>query len=101
VEEDRHGILYGNSINISKGISNGISNGWYRYIKVVFKYFIDGMCVAARAPAVITIRGSIFQPLAAILSISGLYLLALASSVSSENLSLQYVNSINCMVLRF
>ena len=31
-------------------------------------------------------------------SINGLYLLALASSVSGENLSLQYVNSMNCMV---
>ena len=60
--------------------------------------FIDGMCVAALAPAVITISGSIFQPRAATLSISGLYLLALASSVTGENLSLQYVNSMNCMV---
>ena len=31
-------------------------------------------------------------------SISGLYLLASTSSVSGENLSLQYVNSMNCMV---
>ena len=31
-------------------------------------------------------------------SISGLHLLALASSVSGENLSLHYVNSMNCMV---
>ena len=46
--------------------------------------FMDGMCVAAPAPAVITIRGSIFQPRAAMLSMSGLYLLALASSVSGE-----------------
>ena len=60
--------------------------------------FIDGMCVAALAPAVITMSGSIFQPRAAMLSMSGLYLLALASSVSGENLSLQYVNSMNCMV---
>ena len=60
--------------------------------------FIDGMCVAALAPAVITMSGSIFQPRAAMFSISGLYLLALASSVSGENLSLQYVNSMNCMV---
>ena len=33
-----------------------------------------------------------FQPLAVMLSIRGLYLLALASSVYGENLSLQYVN---------
>ena len=60
--------------------------------------FIDGMCVAALAPAVITMSGSIFQPLAAMLSISGLYLLILVSNVYGENLSLQYVNSMNCMV---
>ena len=50
--------------------------------------FIDRMCVAALALAVITMGGSIFQPLAAMSSISGLYLLALASSVSGENLLL-------------
>ena len=60
--------------------------------------FIEGMCVVALAPTVITIRGSTFQPLAAILSVNGLYLLFFTSSVSGENLSLQNVNSINCMV---
>ena len=54
--------------------------------------FIDGVCVAVLAPAVITMSGLIFQPLAVMLSIRGLYLLALASSVYDENLSLQYVN---------
>jgi len=60
--------------------------------------FIDGLCVAALAPAVIMMIGSIFHPLSVMFSIKGLYLLALASSVSGENLSLQYVNSMNCMV---
>jgi hypothetical protein len=60
--------------------------------------FIDGMCVVALAPAIMTISGSIFQPRVAILSISGWYLLVLASSVVGENLSLQFVNSINCKV---
>ena len=60
--------------------------------------FIEGMCVVALAPAVMTIRGSTFHPRAVILAISGLYLLVLAWSVSGENLSLQYVNSINCIV---
>ena len=60
--------------------------------------FIDLICVLALGLAVMTIRGSTFHPLATILSISGLYLLVLASSVSGENLSLQYVNAINCMV---
>ena len=59
--------------------------------------FMDGMYVVALAPAVIIIRGSTFHPLAAIQSIKGLYLLFFVSIVSGENLSLQYVNSINCM----
>jgi hypothetical protein len=59
--------------------------------------FIDGMCVAALAHAVITMSGSIFQPMAAMFSINGLYLLVLASSVAGKNLSLQYVNLINWM----
>ena len=45
--------------------------------------FIDGVCVAA---------------LAVMFSIRGMYLLALASSVSGENMSLHYVNSMNCMI---
>ena len=61
--------------------------------------FIEGMCVAALAPAVITMSGSIFQHWSAMLSVSGLYLLTLASSVAGENLSVQYVNSMNCMVI--
>jgi hypothetical protein len=60
--------------------------------------FIDGMCVLALAPAMIMIRGSTFQPLAAILSVHGLYLLFFASIVYGENLLLHYVNSMNCMV---
>jgi hypothetical protein len=67
-------------------------------LKLVLSNFIDGICVVALAPAVMTRRGSTFHPLAAILAITGLYLLFFASIVSGENLSLQYVNSINCMV---
>ena len=46
-----------------------------------------------------TISSSIFHPLEAILSISGMYLLFFASIASGENLSLQYVNSINMVRL--
>ncbi len=67
-------------------------------LNILSSDFIEGVCVVALAPAVIIIRGSTFHPLAAILSINGLYLLFFASSVSGENLSLQYVNSMNCMV---
>ena len=35
------------------------------------KIFIEGMCVVALAPAIITTSGSMFQPLLAMLFISG------------------------------
>ena len=60
--------------------------------------FIDGMCDATTAHAVITMSGSISQPLATMFSTSGLYLLALASSVYEENILLQYVNLMSYMV---
>ena len=50
---------------------------------------MDGVCVAARAPAVIMISGSIFHPRALISSSSDLYLSRFRSMVSGENLSLQ------------
>ena len=67
-------------------------------LKLVSSDFIDGMWAVALAPAVMTISGSIFHPLEAMLAISGMYLLFFASIVYGENLSLQFVNSINCMV---
>jgi hypothetical protein len=67
-------------------------------LKLVSSAFIDGMWAVALAPAVMTISGSIFHPLEAILAISGLYLLFFTSIVYGEKMSLQYVNSINCMV---
>jgi hypothetical protein len=87
MEEDRHGIFYSDSIDVFKGISNG----GCRYFKFIFERFHGWNVCVALAPAVIIIRGSIFHPLTAILSINGLYLLFFASSVSGENLSLQYV----------
>ena len=50
---------------------------------------MDGVCVAARAPDVIMIRGSIFQPRALMSSSSDLYLSHFQSMVSDENRSLQ------------
>ena len=67
-------------------------------LKLVSSAFIDGMWAVALTPSVMTISGSIFHPLEAMLAISGLYLLFFASIASGENLSLQYVNSMNCMV---
>ena len=59
------------------------------------KIFIDGVCVVALAPVVMTISGSTFHLLLVMLSISGWYFSVLRVMVFGENLSLQYVNSIN------
>lgn len=61
--------------------------------------FMEGMCVVALAPAVITMIGSTFQPSDCIFCINGRYLFVFCAIVSGENRSLQYVNSINCMVM--
>ena len=59
------------------------------------KIFIEGVCVVALAPVVMTISGSTFHPLLVMLSISGWYFSILRVMISGEYLSLQYVNSIN------
>jgi hypothetical protein len=59
---------------------------------------IDGVCVVPRAPAVMTISGSTFQPCWVISTMRGWYFWILLLIDSSENLSLVYVNSINCTV---
>ena len=61
-------------------------------------FFIEGMCVATLAPSVMTNSGSIFQPLLSMLFINGLYFYVFLILVSSGILSLQYVNSMNCIV---
>ena len=69
VEKDGHGILNCNCIDVLKVfLMVGIG-----ILKLVSSNFIDGMCVVALAPAVMTIRGSTFHPLAAILAISCMY----------------------------
>ena len=52
------------------------------------KVFIEGVCLVALAPAVMTISGSTFHPLLVMLSISGWYFSVLRVMVSDENLSL-------------
>ena len=69
-----------------------------RVLNVVSMLSIEGICVAALALDVMTISGFILQPLLAILSISGLYFSILRFIISSGILSLQYVNSVNCIV---
>jgi hypothetical protein len=62
-------------------------------------FFIDGMCVVPLAPTTNTMSGATFQPFAMMLSISGWYFVVFLSGVSAANLSLQYVNSMNRMVI--
>ena len=51
------------------------------------------------APVTSTMSGATFQPFAMMLSMSGWYFAIFLSRVSTANLSLQYVNSMNCMVV--
>ena len=59
------------------------------------KILIEGVCVVALAPAMMMISGLTFHLLLMMLSISGWYFSIFRVMVSNENLSLQYVNSIN------
>ena len=68
-------------------------------VNVVSSFFIDGICVVSLAPAASTMSGATFQPFVAMLFMSGWYLLIFLVKVSVANLSLQYVNSMNCMVI--
>ena len=43
--------------------TKGLSNGFFWYFEFFSKIFIEGMCVVALAPAVMTINGSTFHPL--------------------------------------
>ena len=56
---------------------------YLRDLNISSIFFIEGMCVAALAPAVMTINGSIFQPLLIILSINDLYFSVFLVIVSS------------------
>ena len=68
-------------------------------VSVVSNFFIDGICVVPLAPTTSTMSGATFQPFVMILLMSGWYFMIFLSRVSAENLSLQYVNSMNCMVI--
>ena len=51
------------------------------------------------APAVISIRSRVFQPLFRTSSSNGAYFSVFSSIFSCENLSLVYVNSMNCIMM--
>jgi hypothetical protein len=70
-----------------------------RSLNDVSSFFIDGMCVVPLARATNSMSGATFQPFAVMLSMSGWYFVVFLSRVTAANLSLQYVNSMNCMVI--
>ena len=67
-------------------------------LSFVSRSSIEGVCVVPLTPAVMTMSGSTLQPRFMMLFIRGLYFWILFSIVSYGNLSLQYVNSMNCIV---
>ena len=69
-----------------------------RILNFVFTIFIEKMCVVALALAVMIINGSTFHYVFIILSISGWYSSIFVVIVFGKNLSLQYVNLMNCIL---
>jgi len=67
-------------------------------LSLVLKSFIEGICVVPLALAVITMSGSTIHHCAMMLLMSGWYFWILLSIVSCKNLSLEFVNSMNCIV---
>ena len=65
-------------------------------LSIVSRFFIDGMCVVL---ATNTMSGATFHPLVIMLLMSSLYFVVFLSRYYAVNLSLQYVNSMNCMVI--
>jgi hypothetical protein len=68
-------------------------------VSVVYSFFIERICVVPCAPTTSTMSGTTFQPFVMMLFMSGWYFTLFLSKVSTANLSLQYVNSMNCMVI--
>ena len=78
-------------------------NVFFIFVVGIFSFdsssFIEGMRVVALAPAASTISGATFHPFAMRLVMSGWYFVIFLSLASVVNLSLQYVNFINCLVI--
>ena len=70
-----------------------------RRLSVVSSFFIDGICVVPLILATSTMSGVFFQPFVMMLLMSGWFFMIFLSKVIAANLSLQYVNSMNCMVI--
>ena len=67
-------------------------------LNFVSRFFIDGMCVVALAPATSTMSGATFHPLVMMLLMSSWYFVIFLLRVSVTNFSLQYVNSMKYML---
>ena len=57
-------------------------------LNFVSRFFIDGMCVMALAPATSAMSGATFHPLVMMLLMSGSYFVIYLSRVYAANLSL-------------
>ena len=68
-------------------------------VNVVFIFFIDGIYVVSLAPATNTMSGATFHPFVMMLLMSGGYFMIFLLRVLTTSLSLQFVNSMNCMVI--
>jgi hypothetical protein len=78
-----HCFFGGKSINIEEAL---------------FELCFGGLCMAPRAPAVMTISGVVFHPLCAMSFIRIFYFSYFSNIFSRGNLTLQYVNSTNWIV---
>jgi len=67
-------------------------------LSIASSLFIDGMCVVALAPVTKTMSGATFHPLAMMLLTNNWYFVIFLSKVYASSMSLQYLNSMNCMV---
>jgi hypothetical protein len=62
------------------------------------RFSMECSCMAPLTPAVMVMRGLVFQPLFWMVLFNGLYLACLCVMACSGNLSWQYVNSMNWIV---
>ena len=69
-----------------------------RSLSFVSRLLIEGIFVVALARVARTIIGAMFHPLVVMLLMSGGYFVVFLARVPVANLSLQYMNSINCIV---
>ena len=68
-------------------------------LSCVSNAFIEGMWVVALAPEANTMSGATVHPFVMRFVMSGWYFVVFLSIVSAGNLSLQYVNSMYCIVI--